>query len=53
MVLLESNEKVCVGIRVLFASELCRHFVGEVTAAEAARVRLENYFFLFDKSKNT
>ncbi|MGB5488974.1 MAG: hypothetical protein WBN06_16400 [Lysobacterales bacterium] len=51
--LLEINEKVHVVIRRTFETDLRRHFVGEIKLAIGSIARIEGYFVIFDKNKNT
>lgn len=45
---IEVGEKVHVSTRRHFPGDIRRHFVGEVTAVDEDRVRLEGYSFIFD-----
>jgi hypothetical protein len=51
--LIEINEKVHVVVRRIFETDLRRHFIGEVKVAKDSIARIEGFFMVFDKSKNT
>jgi len=51
--LIENSEKVHVVIRRTFEADLRRHFIGEIKVAIGSIARIEGYFMLFDKSKNS
>ena len=51
--LIESSEKVHVVVRRTFETDLRRHFIGEIKVAIDSIARIEGYFLVFDKSKNT
>ena len=51
--LIEISEKVHVVVRRTFETDLRRHFIGEIKMANDSIARIEGYFMLFDKSKNT
>ena len=51
--LIEISEKVHVVVRRTFETDLRRHFIGEIKAANGSIARIEGYFMVFDKSKNT
>ena len=51
--LIEINEKVHVVVRRTFETDLRRHFIGEIKVINDSIARIEGYFMVFDKSKNT
>jgi len=51
--LLEINEIVHVVVRRIFENDLRRHFIGEIKAANDSIARIEGFFMIFDKGKNT
>ena len=51
--LIETGEKVHVVVRRSFETDLRRHFIGEVTAANGSIARIDGYVMIFDKNKNT
>jgi len=51
--LIEINEKVHVVVRRTFETDLRRHFIGEIKVVNDSIARIEGYFMIFDKSKNT
>ena len=51
--LIEISEKVHVVVRRTFETDLRRHFIGEIKVANDSIARIEGYFMVFDKSKNT
>jgi hypothetical protein len=51
--LIEISEKVHVVVRRIFETDLRRHFIGEIKVANDSIARIEGYFMVFDKSKNT
>lgn len=50
--ILNPGEKIHIITRRLFADDLRRHFVGEVTAIRDGRLRTEGYTFVFDSTMN-
>ena len=51
--LIENSEKVHVVVRRTFETDLRRHFIGEIKVAKDSIARIEGYFMVLDKSKNT
>ncbi|MBT8340031.1 MAG: hypothetical protein KJP07_08460 [Desulfatitalea sp.] len=51
--IIEISEKVHIVVRRTFETDLRRHFIGEVKAVNHSIARIEGYFMVFDKSKNT
>ena len=51
--LIEIGEKVHVVVRRSFETELRRHFIGEIKAANGSTARIDGYAKVFDKNKNT
>ena len=51
--LIEISEKVHVVVRRTFETDLRRHFIGEIKVANDSIARIEGFFMVFDKSKNT
>ena len=50
--LVEIGEKVHIAVRRMFETDLRRHFVGEIKAANDSVVRLIGYSIVYDKNKN-
>lgn len=51
--LIEVGEKVQVIIRRTFETDLRRHFIGEITAVEGSCARVQGFFMVFDRNKNS
>ena len=51
--LIAISEKVHVVVRRTFETDLRRHFIGEIKAVNDSIARIEGYFMVFDKSRNT
>ena len=51
--LVEVKEKLHVVVRRTLETDLRRHFIGEIKVANDSVARIEGYFMVFDKSKNT
>ena len=47
--LIKSGEKIHVIMRRAFETQVRRHFVGEVVAAEGAQARITGYVFIYDE----
>jgi hypothetical protein len=50
--LVSVGEKVHIVVKRSFETELRRHFVGEIMAAEGVITRIEGYAFVFDTTRN-
>ena len=53
MSLIENGEKVHVVVRRTFETDLRRHLLGEIKMTNGSIARIDGYFMIFDKSKNT